>query len=77
MHRGKSIAYREHMIATSSSSSNDDNNVSLRADQKEAPASTYNAASSSAVSQRRGGVPSQRDPFTSKYEAHWKDGLSL
>jgi len=77
MHREKSIAHREHMITTNSSSSNDDNNVSLRADQKEAPASTYNAASSSAVPQRRGGVFSQRDSFTRKYEAHWKDGISL
>jgi len=34
-------------------------NISLGADQEEAPALTYDAASSSAVSQCRGGVPSQ------------------
>jgi hypothetical protein len=37
MHRGKSIARREHMIATTSSISDYDNNVSLGADQEEAP----------------------------------------
>ena len=33
------------------------------------------AASSSATSQRKGGVPSQRNQFTRKYEAQWKDDL--
>jgi len=39
MHKEKSTACHEHMIAASSSSSDDDN-VSLGADQEEAPAST-------------------------------------
>jgi len=34
-------------------------NISLGADQEEALVPTHDAASSSAVSQRRGGVPSQ------------------
>jgi hypothetical protein len=55
------------MVATSSSSSEDD--MSLGADQEEAPALTCDAASSSAVS--------QRNQFTCKYEAHWKDNLSM
>ena len=50
------------MITTSSSNSDDDNNLSLGANQEEAPASTHAAAFSS--------VPSQRDPYTRKYEAH-------
>jgi hypothetical protein len=65
------------MIVASCSSSNDDNNVSLDADQEEALASTHDAASSSVVPQRRGSVPSQWDPFTRKYEVHWKDNLSM
>ena len=44
------------MIVTSSSSSDDD--VSLGVDQEKALASTHDAASSSAVPRRRGGVPS-------------------
>jgi hypothetical protein len=63
------------MIATSSFSSEDD--ISLSANQEEAPAATRDAASSSAVSQRRGGVPSQRNQFTRKYETHWKDDFSM
>jgi hypothetical protein len=51
--------------------------MSLGADQEEAPVATRDAASSSAVSQRRGSVPSQRNQFTHKYEAHWKDDLSM
>jgi len=51
-------------------------NISLGADQKEASALTHDAASSSAVSYRRGDVPSQQNQFTGKYEAHWKDDLS-
>jgi hypothetical protein len=57
MNKGNSTACREHMIATSFSS-NDDGNVSLGADQEEAPALTQDAASSRTVPQRRGGVPS-------------------
>jgi hypothetical protein len=65
------------MITASSSRSDDDNNVSLGADQEEAPASTYDAASSSAVPQCRFGVPLQWDSFTYKYEAHWMDDFSM
>jgi hypothetical protein len=71
----KSIAHREHMVAASSSSSDDD--FSLGAYQEEAPAPTRDVASSSAVSQRRGSVPSQRNQFTRKYQAHWKDDFSM
>jgi hypothetical protein len=62
MRRMKSIACRSHMVATSSSSSEDD--MSLGVDQEEAPTPTRDATSSSAVSQRRGGVPSQRNQIT-------------
>jgi hypothetical protein len=75
MRRTKSIARHSHRVAASSSSNEDD--MSLGADQEEAPAATRDAASSSAVSQRRGSVPSQRNQFTHKYEAHWKDDLSM
>ena len=75
MRRMKSTGRRQQMIATSSSSSKDD--LSLRADHEEAPVPTSNAASSSAVSQRRGVVPSQRGQFTRKYQAQWKDNLSM
>jgi hypothetical protein len=75
MHRTKSTACHSHMVAASSSSSKDE--MSLGADQEEAPAPTRDAVSSSVVSQRRGDVPSQRNPFTCKYEAHWKDDLSI
>jgi hypothetical protein len=71
----KSTAYCQHMVATSSSSSED--NVSLSANLGEAPAPTRDPASSSMVPQHRGGVPSQRGQFTRKYEAYWKDDLSM
>jgi hypothetical protein len=58
MHREKLTTRREHMIAASSSSSDNDNNVSLGADQEEAPTSTHDAASFSVVPQPRGNVPS-------------------
>jgi len=61
------------MVAASSSSSEDD--LSLGADHEKAPAPTCDAASSNAVSQRRGGVPSQRGQFTHKYQTQWKDDL--
>ena len=64
---------------TSSSSSND-HDISLGASQEEAPtplASSADAASSSDVSRRRSGVPSQRNRWTRKYEAQWKDDLSM
>jgi cytidine deaminase len=75
MRRTKSTARRSHMVAASSSNSEDD--ISLGANQEEAPAPSTDAASSSAISQRKGGVPSQRNEFTRKYEAQWKDDLSM
>ena len=60
MHRGKSSAFHEHIMAASSSSSDDNNNVSLGADQEEVPVSTRDTASSNVVSKRRGGVPYNR-----------------
>jgi hypothetical protein len=51
--------------------------MSLGADQEEAPAATHDAASLSAVSQRRGNVPLQRNKFTRKNEAYWKDDFSM
>ena len=75
MRRMKSTTRREQMVAASSSSSEDD--LSLGADQEEALEPTHDAASFSAVSQRRGGVPSQRGQFTCKYQAQWKDDFSL
>ena len=67
MRRIKSTARRQQTIAASSSSSEDD--LSLGADHKEAPAPTCDAASSSTVS--------QRGQFIRKYQAHWKDDLSM
>ena len=58
MYRVKSSARREHMITTSFSSSDDDNNVSLSANQEEAPASTHDVASFNAIPQSRGSVSS-------------------
>ena len=75
MRRTKSTTRHEHMVAVSSSSSDDD--LSFGADQEEALAVTQDAASSSAIPQCRGGVPSQWDQFSRKYEAHWKDDLSM
>jgi len=43
--------------------------MSLGADQEDAFAPSTDAASSSAISQRIGSVPSQRNQFTHKYEA--------
>jgi len=70
MRRMKTRAGRSRTVASSSSSSDDD--ISLGASQEEAPtplASSTDTASFSATSQRRGGVPSQRNQFTRKYEA--------
>ena len=67
MRRMKSTACRQQTVAASSFSSEED--VSLGADYGEEFAPTCDAASSSAVSQRRGGVPSQRGQFTRKYQA--------
>jgi hypothetical protein len=59
MCRTKSTSRRLHRIAANSYSSEDD--MSLGSHQEEALASSTDAASSSAVSQRRGEVPSQRN----------------
>jgi len=75
MCRMKSTARRQHMVVTSSSSSDDD--LSLGADQKKAPTLTRDVVFSSAVSQRRDGMPSQRGQITLKYETQWKDDLSM
>jgi hypothetical protein len=74
----KSRAGRSRTVAASSSNSDDD--ISLGASQEEAPTPpmpSTDAASFSATSQRRGGVPSQWNQFTRKYEAKWKDDLSM
>jgi hypothetical protein len=63
------------MVATSSSRSEDD--ISLGVDHEESPAPTRDTASSSTVSQRRGGVPTQQNQFTHMYEAYWKNDLSM
>jgi len=76
--RMKTRAGRSCTVAASLSSSDDD--ISLDASQEEAPtlpAPSIDAASSNATSQRRGGVPSQQNQFTRKYEAQWKDDLSM
>ena len=75
MRRTKSTTCCSHIVAASSSSSEDD--ISLGASQEEAPAPSLNAASFSAVSQHRGGMPSQQNQFTCQYEAQWKDDLSM
>ena len=75
MCRTKSTTCCSHIVTASSSSSEDD--LSLDANQEEVPAPTCDAASSSTVSQCRGGVSSQRGQFTRKYKAHWKDDLSM
>jgi hypothetical protein len=70
MRKTKTRAGCSRTLADSLSSSNDD--ISLGASQEEAPtppAPSTDAASSSATSQRRGGVPSQRNQFSRKYEA--------
>jgi hypothetical protein len=75
MRRMKSTARPQQTIAASSSSSEED--VSLGADRDEESTPTCDVASSSAVSQRRSGVPSQRSQFTRKYQAQWKDDFSM
>jgi len=78
MRRTKTRVGRSRMVAASLSSSEDD--ISLGASQEEAPtphAPSTDAASSSGTSQRRGGVPSQQNQFTRKYEAQWKENLSM
>jgi len=78
MRRTKTRAGRSGAVAASSSSSKDD--ISLGAFQEEAPtppAPSTDAAASNGTSQRRGDVPSQRNQFTRKYKAQWKDDLSM
>jgi len=75
MLRMKSTARRQKTVATSSSSSEE--NVSLVVDHGEESTPACDAASSSAVSQHKSGVPSQRGQFTRKYQAQWKDDLSM
>jgi len=78
MRRTKTKAGRSGAVAANSSSSEDD--ISLSASQEEAPtppAPSSDVASSSDTSQHRGGVPSQWNQFTRKYEAQWKDDLSM
>ena len=75
MRRMKSTARRQMTIAACSSSSEED--ISLGADHDEESTPTCDAASFSAVSQRGNGVPSQRGQFTRKYQAQWKDDLSM
>ena len=76
MRRTKSTARRSCMVAASSSSSEDD--ISLGAPTPPTPPTpSTDVASSSAGSQCRGDVPSQWNQFTRKYEAQWKDDLSM
>ena len=78
MRRTKTRAGRSSTVAASSSSSEDD--ISLGASQEEAPippVPSTDAASFSASSQHKGGVPSQWNQITRKYEAQWKDDLSI
>jgi len=75
MYRMKSTSRRQQTVVASSSSSEED--VSLGAYHSEESAPTCDVASSSAVSQRRSDVPSQRGQFIRKYQAQWKDDLSI
>ena len=76
MQRIKTRASRP--IASSSSSNEED--ISLGDSQEEAPiplVPSTDVAFSSAVSQRRSGVPSWQNQFSRKYEVQWKDDLSM
>jgi len=75
MHKIKSTARRQKTVAASSSSSEED--VSLGADHGKESTPTCDAAFSSAVSQHRSDVPSQRGQFTRKYQAQWKKDLLM
>jgi len=75
MRRMKSTGCRQETVASSSFSSEED--ISLGANHGDASAPSCDATSSSAVSQRRSGVPSQQGQFTRKYQAQWKDDLSI
>ena len=72
MRKMKTRAGRSCPVESSSSSSDAD--VSLGASQEEAP--TPHSPSTDAASSSDG-VPSQRNQFTRKYEAQWKDDLSM
>jgi hypothetical protein len=74
MRRMKSTARRQQTAAHSSSSEED---ISLGADHGDAFTPPCDASSSTAVSQRRSGVPSKRGQFTRKYQAQWKDDFSM
>jgi len=66
------------VVAAGSSSS--DGDISLGASQEKAPtppAPSTDVAFFSATSQRRGGVPSQRNQFSCNNEPQWKDDLSM
>jgi hypothetical protein len=67
MRRMKSTACHQKTVEVSSSSSEEDGSVGVDHDEKSTP--TCDAVSSSVVSQRRSGVPSQRGQFTRKYQA--------
>jgi len=71
----KSTACRQQTAAHSSSSSGED--ISLGADHDNASAPPCDASSSTAVSQCKSGVPSRQGQFTRKYQAQWKDDLSM
>ena len=75
MLRMKFIARRQQTVAASSFSREED--ISLGVDHGEASTPTCDTAFFSAVSQRRGGVPSQWGQFTRKHQAQWKDDLSM
>jgi len=75
MRRMKSTGRRQQTVAHSSSSSEED--ISLGVDHGDAFAPPCDASSSTVVSQRRSDVPSQRGQFTRKYQAQWKDDLSI
>jgi len=75
MRRMKSTARRQQTVAYSSSSSEED--ISLCVDHGDASAPPCDASSFTAVSQRKSGMPSQRGQFTHKYQAQWKDDLSM
>jgi len=62
MRRMKSTAFHEYIVAASSSSSEDD--LSLGADQEEAPTLTHDAISSSIVSQCKSGEPIKKDDLS-------------
>jgi len=71
----KSTAHCQQTAAHGSSSSEED--ISLSADHGNASAPPCDASSSTSVSQRKSGMPSQRGQFTRKYQAQWKDDLSM